>query len=82
VHELPILEGGLIPVLALLVGWAAGASVTDGVTAAVWATVATIVGLELVAGVRARLVPKRILLQTGAGVALRLAIVALHLVLH
>ena len=82
VHELPLIEGGLIPVLALLVAWAAGATVTGGVTTAVWATAATIVALEVVAAWRARLRPKRLLLQTGSGVAMGFAIVALKLMLH
>ncbi len=81
-HELPIVEGGLIPVLALVVAWAAGASVTSAVTAAVWTTGASIVILEVVAGWRARLSPRRLWLQTGAGAVIGLAIVALKLVLH
>jgi hypothetical protein len=46
VHELPILEGALIPVLALLVAWAAGVGVADAVSAALWVTVASIVVLK------------------------------------
>lgn len=82
VHELPIIEGGSIPVLVLLVAWAAGARVTGGVTAAVWATAVTIVTLEVAAGWRARLGAKRLLAQASAGVFLGLAIVALKLMLH
>ena len=81
-HELTVIEGGLIPVLALLVAWASGASVTVGVAAAVWATAATIIALEVAAGCRARPGFKRLLLQAGAGVAMGLAIVALKLMLH
>jgi hypothetical protein len=82
VHELTIIEGGFIPVVALLVAWIAGASVTEGVTAAVGATAITIVTLELVAGWRARLGPRRRLLQAGAGVVIGLGIIALKLILH
>ena len=82
VHELTIIEGALIPVLVLLIAWAAGAGVNGGVTAAVWTTAATILALEVAAGYRARLRPKRLLLQTSAGVAMGLAIVALRLILH
>lgn len=81
-HELTIIEGGLIPVLALLLAWAAGATVTVGVAAAVWTTAATIIALEVAAGRRAGLGPKRLLLQAGAGVAVGLAIVGLKLMLH
>ncbi|HKR98212.1 MAG TPA: hypothetical protein VJU79_01735 [Candidatus Dormibacteraeota bacterium] len=81
VHELTIVEGGLIPVVVLLIAWAAGARVTVGVTAAVWTTAATVIALELAAGWRARLRPTRLLLQASAGLAIGLAIVALKLIL-
>jgi hypothetical protein len=82
VHELTVLEGGSIPVLVVLVAWAAGTSVTGGVTAAVWATAVAIVALEVAAGWRARLRPKRRWLQIGVGVVIGSVIVALKLVLH
>jgi hypothetical protein len=82
VHELPLIEGALIPVVALLVAWAAGASVTRGVRVAVWATAVTIVVLEVAAGWRARLRPRHLWLRTGVGVFLGLAIVGLKLILH
>jgi hypothetical protein len=82
VHEFPIIEGAIVPLLVLLVAWAAGASVTAGVTAALWTTVGMIVTLEVVAGWRAGLHARRLWLQAGAGAAMGLAIVALQLVLH
>jgi hypothetical protein len=82
VHELTVVEGGFIPVLALLLAWAAGADVTDGVTAAVWTTAVTLIALEVAAGWRARDRPQRFWLQVCAGVAMGLAIVALKLMLH
>jgi hypothetical protein len=81
-HELTVIEGGLIPVLAVLVAWAAGATVAVGVTAAVWTTAATIIALEVAAGCRSRPGPKRLLLQASVGVAMGLAIVVLKLMLH
>lgn len=81
-HELPVIEGGLIPFLALLVAWASGASVRVGVAAAVWTTAVTIIALEVAAGFRARPGTKRLLLQAGAGMIMGLAIVVLKLVLH
>lgn len=82
IHELPVLEGGLVPVLALLVAWAAHASVTAAVTAAVWTTAITIVVLEVVAGWRAHLGRKRLWLQACAGAAMGLAIIVLKVILH
>ncbi len=81
-HELPIIEGALIPVLALLVAWAWGAPVTTAVTVALWVAAATIVALELVAARRARLRVQGLWLQAGAGAVIGLAIIALKLVLH
>jgi len=82
VHELPIIEGALVPTLALLVAWAAGAHVTSGVTIALWTTVVTILVLEVTAGWRARLRLRRLWLQAGAGAIMGLAIIALKLILH
>jgi hypothetical protein len=82
VHELTIIEGGCIPVLAVLVAWSAGASVSGGVRAAVWTAAVAILALEVVAGWRARLGPKRRLLQVGVGVVMGLAIIAVQLMLH
>jgi hypothetical protein len=81
-HELTVIEGGLIPVLAVLVAWVAGATATVAVAVAVGTTAATIIALEVVAGWRARPGPKRLLLQASVGVAMGLAIVVLKLMLH
>lgn len=82
IHEFPIIEGAVVPLLVLLIAWAVGATVSGGVTAALWATVVVIVALEIVAGWRARLHARALWLQAAAGAAIGLAIAALHLVLH
>jgi hypothetical protein len=81
-HQLPILQGAVIPVLALLIAWILGAKSTDGTTAALWTTAVMIVILELAAGWRARLGGWELLLQAGTGAIFGLMIVALKLVLH
>lgn len=81
-YELPIVEGALVPVLVLLLTWAAGLTVTSGVTAALWTAAATIVVLEVAAGWRSRQGPRDILLQIGAGAFMGLALVGLKLLLH
>jgi hypothetical protein len=48
----------------------------------VWTTAVTIVVLEVAAGVRARLRPRRLPIQACAGVAMGMAIVGLKLLLH
>ncbi len=82
VHELPIVEGALIPLVVLLLMWAAGLTVDAAVTAALWAAAGMIVILEVTAGRRARQGPRDLWAQTGAGVAIGLALVGLKLVLH
>jgi hypothetical protein len=81
-HELPIVEGALLPLLALLAAWAAGASVTTGVGIATWTTAVSIVILEFAAGWRSGLGLGRLLLQAGGGAAIGFGIVGLKLLLH
>ncbi len=82
VHELPIVEGALVPLLVLLGSWAAGASVATGVSIATWTTAGTIVVLEFGAGWRSGLGLGRLLLQGALGAAIGFAIVGLKLLLH
>ncbi len=82
VHEFPIIEGAVIPVVVLVVAWATGASLTRGVRVAVFATAISIVLLEIVAGSRARPRGSAIWLRATAGALAGLAIVAVKVVLH
>ena len=81
VHELPVVEGGVIPVLALLIAWAAGFAVTSGVTAALWTTAVVLVLLEVIAGLRSR-GRKRMWPEAIAGAGMGLALIAVQVVLH
>lgn len=81
-HELPIIQGAIVPVLALLIAWILGAKSSEGTNAALWTTVVMIVVLELAAGFRAKLGAVELLLQAGTGTILGVMIVALKLVLH
>jgi hypothetical protein len=81
-HELPILIGSAIPLVVLLIWWAAGAKLTGGVNAAIWTSAAMIVILELVAGLRARLFGRELFAQATLGALLGLLVIALKLVLH
>ena len=81
VEESPILRGAAIPVFALLIAWAVGASQETGVTVALWTAVASVVVLELAAGIRSRATPGELAIQVGAGVAMGTAIIALKIVL-
>jgi hypothetical protein len=81
-HELAIVEGAFVPVLALLIAWVAGATVTSGVTVALWVTVVSLVTLEVAAAWRARTRPLEAWLQAALGAVMGLAIIALKLILH
>jgi len=80
-HELPVVEGALIPVLVLLVTWAAGFTVARGANLALWAAAASIVVLEIVAGWRARNGPSGVWFEAAAGTVIGLTLVGLKLVL-
>jgi hypothetical protein len=81
-HELPILEGALLPLVVILLSWAAGASVSTGVTIATWTAAVTILLLEFVAGWRSRLALERLWLQAAIGTVIGFAIIGLKLLLH
>jgi membrane protein YqaA with SNARE-associated domain len=82
VYELMTLAGAAIPLLALLVCWAAGVALTTAVGAALWTSAATIVVVEAVAGVRAKLSPRALVAQTAVGALFGLLVIALKLVLE
>lgn len=80
-HELPILGGATLPLLAVLICWAANADLTTAIDTALWTTVATIIGIELVAGVRAELGARELSFQLLVGTALGLLVLAVKLAL-
>jgi hypothetical protein len=82
VHGLSIIAGAAIPLLALLVSWAAGAALTSAVAAALWTAAGVIVIVELLAGVRARLSAGALVAQTAVGALFGLLVIALKLILH
>lgn len=81
-HELAIIYGALAPLAALVVCWAAGASLSTGVTTAVWLSVAMIIGTEIVIGVRSELTGRELVAQTAIGALLGLMVLALRVLLH
>jgi hypothetical protein len=81
-EEFAIVLGAVPPLLALSISWLAGASLTVGVAAAVWADAGMIVIIEVVAGVRADLKGRALMVQTLIGAILGLLIIVLRLVLH
>ena len=82
VRELTIVAGAATPLLALLISWAVGAPLGTAVIAALWVSVAIIVGIEIVAGVRAELTGKQLAVQIAVGGLLGMLVFVLHIVLH
>jgi hypothetical protein len=81
-EESAILRGAAIPLLALILSWALGASQETGVTAALWSAVVSLVVFEVVAGVRSRASAGEFALEVGVGLTMGLAILALKVLLH
>jgi hypothetical protein len=81
-HEWAIAQGAAVPLLALLIAWAAGATQETAVTVALWSTVVSLIVFELAAGIRSDSTPGELTLELGVGLAMGTAIIALKVVLH
>jgi len=81
-REVTILLGGIVPLGTLLVCWAAGFSLNTGVVAAIIASAATIVALEIAAGMRASLRPAEIAADTVFGAVLGVGLLVVKIILH
>ena len=69
-------------VLVLLICWVVGASQATGVTVALWCVVASLIALELIAGLRSRVSGWELVLDLGVGATLGVGILALKILLH
>jgi hypothetical protein len=81
-HDWALVRGALVPLLALACGWAAGATQQTSVTAALWTSVAWLIALELVAGVRSRASAGELALEVSVGAAMGLALLSVKVLLH
>jgi hypothetical protein len=81
-HDWALIRGADIPLVALLIAWAAGATQAAAVTAGLWSAVACLIGFELLAGIRSRATPSELLLEVAVGTAMGMGILALKIVLH
>ena len=82
VRDATLIRGAAVPLVALAVAALAGATEETAVTIAVWSVVASLAALELLAGVRAKATASELVLETAAGVAMGLAVLALKIILH
>jgi membrane protein YqaA with SNARE-associated domain len=81
-HEVWILVGAAIPVIPLLIWWVAGGSLANADTAAIWTAAGMVVVYEVIAGLRAELTAKEMIVQLALGATLGVLIISLKLVLH
>lgn len=79
--EWSIVRGASVPLAAVLLGWAIGASQHAAVTAAVWVAVGAVVAFELIAGLRSHATPGELALEVGMGIVLGVGILGLKAVL-
>jgi hypothetical protein len=77
-----VVRGATIPLLVILVCWVLGAHQPAAVNAALWSVVASLVGFELLAGIRSRARPGELAVEVGVGVAMGIGVIALKVLLH
>lgn len=82
VHELSMLGGAVLPLLAVVLGWAGGAQLTSSLTAGVITAAVAVVATEIVAAVRAELSGAELVQQAAIGALLGCLVFALKAVLH
>ncbi len=82
VNQVPILFGAAIPLVAVVILWAASASLSTAVTVAVWTSAVVVVLIETLAGIRAKRTGRELVFQTMFGGLLGLLIIVLRLTLH
>ncbi len=77
-----VMQGAILPMLALLLAWVAGVSSQTAIDAALWSTVAVLIALELLAGLRAKERPLELVLSCCVGAGIGVAVLALKVLLH
>lgn len=80
--QVPILFGAAVPLVALLIDWAVGASLSTAVITALVTSAVMVMLIEVIAGVRAKQTGQELLIHVLFGAILGLLIIALRLVLH
>jgi hypothetical protein len=81
-HEAALVKGAALPIVALLLSWLAGASLSTGVAAALWTAAVELFLLEVAAGVGRKLPPREMAVEVVLGAALAVGILGIRIVLH
>ena len=80
--EAGILAGAVLPAATLALSWAAGATVSTGVTASLWCAGVELAVIEVVASLRRRLSLGDTVVETAIGVVMGIGILGIRLLLH
>lgn len=81
-HDWALVKGAAIPLLALVVAWVTGASQRTAVDVALWSVIASLIGLEFVAGMLSRATRTELALEVGMSIALALGVLVRQIVLR
>lgn len=81
-YETSILVGAALPLLVLAVAWSAGASIETAVTLVLWAAALELIALEVVPGIRHRLRPRDLAIQSLLGISMGIGMLGVRFVLH
>jgi hypothetical protein len=81
-HDWALVRGAMVPLLALALAWAAGATQENAVTAALWSAIVSLVAFELLAGLRSHSSARELTIEMAVGMAMGLGILALKVILH
>jgi uncharacterized MAPEG superfamily protein len=81
-HDVSVFLGGVPQLVVLVVLWAAGVPLGTALSADIWLSVAMIVGVEVLIGVRAELTGWHLVQQTAFGVLIGVLLVSLRILLH
>lgn len=77
-----LLPGAGVPLVAVLIGWVAGASLDTSVTVAVWVSAGMVMLFEVGFAVLADRPARDVAIQAGVGALLGLLVIVLRYVLH
>lgn len=81
-NEWPILEGGAIPIAALLVAWVVGVPLPTAITADLWTAAAALAAFEVAGGLRQHVRPARLLANVAVALVLATALFGVKVLLH
>lgn len=82
IHEVALVEGALLPLIAVLVSWGVGARLSTAVLAGLWTAAGAIVAGELVAGTRRGAPAGELVANALVGLGLAGLLFGVRFVLH